>query len=88
MARCACKNYWGAWPADDIGLRPRGSLPFSSAATGRATRSKRCSDAEGELIDVKVVTHDEILAGQAKQLGRLILPDDDDFIPPDSIQFF
>lgn len=43
---------------------------------------------EGELIDVKVITYDEILEGQAEQLGRLVLPGDDDFILPDSIDFF
>jgi hypothetical protein len=29
-----------------------------------------------------MITYDEILEGQAKQLGRIILPGDDDFILP------
>ena len=37
---------------------------------------------EKELIDIKVITYDEILDGQAKQLNRIILPGDDDFILP------
>jgi hypothetical protein len=37
---------------------------------------------EQELIDVKVITYDEILEGQQKQASRLILPGDDDFILP------
>ncbi len=35
-----------------------------------------------EQINVSVITYDEILQGQAKQLGRLILPGDDDFTLP------
>lgn len=50
----------------------------------------RKDDAENELfklrvqeqINVSVITYDEILEGQAKQLGRIILPGDDDFILP------
>ncbi len=37
---------------------------------------------EEELIDVKVITYDEILEGQVKQIGRIILPGDDEFILP------
>jgi hypothetical protein len=48
----------------------------------------RKDDAENELfklrvqeqINVSVITYDEILEGQAKQLGRIILRGDDDFI--------
>jgi len=47
-------------------------------------------DAEDELyklrmseqVNVKVITYDQILEGQAKQAGRLILPGDDDFVLP------
>lgn len=35
---------------------------------------------EEELIDIKVITYDEILEGQAKQLGRIVIPGDDDFV--------
>jgi hypothetical protein len=50
----------------------------------------RKDDAENELfklrvqeqINVSVITYDEILEGQAKQLGRIILRGDDDFILP------
>lgn len=37
---------------------------------------------EQELIDVKIITYDEILEGQAKQLGRIVIPGDDDFALP------
>lgn len=37
---------------------------------------------ERELIDVQVITYDEILEEQVKQASRLILPGDDDFILP------
>jgi hypothetical protein len=59
------------------------SAPKLAVLIGR----HRKDDAENELlrlrveeqVDVKVVTYDEILEGQAKQLGGLILPGDDDF---------
>lgn len=50
----------------------------------------RKSDAEEEIfnismqehVNVKVITYDEILEGQAKQTNRLVLPGDDDFVLP------
>jgi hypothetical protein len=62
------------------------STPKLAVLIGR----DRKDDAENELlklrveeqVDVKVITYDEILEGHAKQLGRIILPGDDDFKIP------
>ncbi len=46
------------------------------------TREEIFRRREEELIDVKVITYDEILEEQAKQIGRIILPGDDEFVLP------
>jgi hypothetical protein len=70
-------------------IKKLGYLPSTPKLAVLIGRDRK-DDAEHELfkmrmqeqIDVKVITYDAILEGQAKQLGRLILPGDDDFILP------
>jgi hypothetical protein len=70
-------------------IKKLGYLP-STPKLGVLIGRDRKDDAEDELfklrveeqINVSVITYDEILEGQAKQVGRLILPGDDDFILP------
>jgi hypothetical protein len=63
-----------------------GSRPKFAVSIGRDqvddAREEVFRRREEELIDVKVITYDEILEGQAKQIGRIILPGDDEFILP------
>ncbi len=42
---------------------------------------------ETEAVNVKIITYDEILEGQSKQLSsRLVLPGDDDFLDLGKLQ--
>jgi hypothetical protein len=70
-------------------IRKLGYLPSAPKLAVLIGRERK-DDAENELfklqvreqVNVSVITYDEILEGQANQVGRIILPGDDDFTLP------